>query len=181
MKTTMHENTHCIHGGKSSHANGPLSTPIYQSSTFVFESAEQGAARFAGEQEGYIYSRLGNPTTRELEQKMALLEQMDDAAACATGMGAVSAAVLSFLQQGDHLIASKAIYGCTFAFFAHMLPKWGIEVSFVDMTDPQALEAAYKANTKMVFAETPINPNLTVLDLKYIGDFAKKTSDFICN
>ncbi|ATC94058.1 trans-sulfuration enzyme family protein [Pseudoalteromonas tunicata] len=174
MKTTMHENTHCIHGGKSSHANGPLSTPIYQSSTFVFESAEQGAARFAGEQEGYIYSRLGNPTTRELEQKMALLEQMDDAAACATGMGAVSAAVLSFLQQGDHLIASKAIYGCTFAFFAHMLPKWGIEVSFVDMTDPQALEAAYKANTKMVFAETPINPNLTVLDLKYIGDFAKK-------
>ncbi|MBE0363555.1 methionine-gamma-lyase [Pseudoalteromonas ulvae UL12] len=174
MKAFMHEHTQCIHGGKDKHAHGPLSTPIYQSSTFVFENAQQGAARFAGEEQGYIYSRLGNPTTRELEQKMALLEEMDDAAACATGMGAVSAAVLTFLQQGDHLIASKAIYGCTFAFFAHMLPKFGIEVSFVDMTDSTSLEKALKPNTKMVFAETPINPNLTVLDLAYISAFAKK-------
>lgn len=174
MKAFMHEHTQCIHGGKDTHAHGPLSTPIYQSSTFVFENAQQGAARFAGEEQGYIYSRLGNPTTRELEQKMALLEEMDDAAACATGMGAVSAAVLTFLQQGDHLIASKAIYGCTFAFFAHMLPKFGIEVSFVDMTDGTSLEKALKPNTKMVFAETPINPNLTVLDLAYISAFAKK-------
>ena len=134
MKSQLSDKSLCIHGGKQhDHAHGPLSTPIYQSSTFVCDNAEQGAARFAGEEAGYIYSRLGNPTTRELELKIAALEEMEDGAATATGMGAVSASVLSFLESGDHLIASKAVYGCTFALFSHMLPKFGIEVTFVDM------------------------------------------------
>ena len=140
----------------------------------VFENAEQGAQRFAGEEAGYIYSRLGNSTTRELELKIAALEEMEDGAATATGMGAVSASVLSFLESGDHLIASKAVYGCTYALFAHMLPKFGIEVTFVDMEDHNAVEQALKENTKMVFAETPINPNLVVIDLTFIGQFAKR-------
>ncbi len=101
----------------------------------MFDSAEQGAARFAGEEPGYIYTRLGNPTTRELELKVAALEGMADAAATATGMGAVAAATMAFLQQGDHLIASKAIYGCSFALFNHQFARYGIDVSFVDMTD----------------------------------------------
>lgn len=172
-----HQNTLCIHAGrdKSDH-KGALSTPIYQSSTFVFDSAEQGAARFAGEEPGYIYSRLGNPTVRELELKVAALEKMEDAAATATGMAAVSGAVLSFLQAGDHVIVSRAIYGCSFALFNHQLPKFGIDVTFVDMTVAEELEQALKPNTKMLFGETPINPNLVCLDLAMIGNFCQKNN-----
>ncbi|WP_372626494.1 PLP-dependent aspartate aminotransferase family protein [Arsukibacterium sp.] len=170
----VHPHTLCIHAGKEKNQHGTLATPLYQTSTFVFENAEQGAARFAGEQEGYIYTRLGNPTTRELEQKIAALEGMDDAAATATGMGAVAASTMAFLQHGDHLIASKAIYGCSFALFNHMFARYGIEVSFVDMTDHAAVAAALKPNTKMLFAETPINPNLVVLDLAFLGQFCQQ-------
>ena len=147
---------------------------MYQTSTFHFENAAQGAARFAGDELGYIYTRLGNPTTTELEQKVAQLEGCEAAAATATGMGAVSASVLSFLSQGDHLIASSALYGCTFAFFAHMLPRWGIEVTFVDMTNEGELRAAIKPNSKMIFVETPINPTMPVIDLALIGALAKQ-------
>lgn len=167
--------TQCIHAGKVKDAQyGALATPLYQTSTFVFDSAEQGAARFAGEAEGFIYTRLGNPTTRELELKVAALEGMADAAATATGMGAVAAATMAFLQQGDHLIASKAIYGCSFALFNHQFARYGIDVSFVDMTDHDAVTRALKPNTKMLFAETPINPNLVVLDLAFLGEFCRK-------
>ena len=174
-KQYSHPDTVCIHAGKTGlNPHGALATPLYQTSTFVFDSAEQGAARFAGEEPGYIYTRLGNPTTRELELKVAALEGMEDAAATATGMGAVAAATMAFLQQGDHLIASKAIYGCSFALFNHQFARYGIEVSFVDMTDHEAIKQALQANTKMIFAETPINPTLTVLDLDFIGRFAKQ-------
>lgn len=169
-----HAETLCIHAGKEKNQHGTLATPLYQSSTFVFDNAEQGAARFAGEAEGYIYTRLGNPTTRELELKIAALEGMADAAATATGMGAVAASTMAFLQQGDHLLASKAIYGCSFALFNHMFARYGIEVSFVDMTDHAAVEQAIKPNTKMLFAETPINPNMVVLDLAFLADVCRR-------
>lgn len=167
--------TQCIHGpNKANDPHGALSAPLYQTSTFAFENAAQGAARFAGEEQGFIYTRLGNPTTQELEEKVAQLENCEAAAATATGMGAVSASVLSFLSHGDHLIASSALYGCTFAFFAHMLPRFGIEVTFVDMTDKAALNDAVKPNSKMIFAETPINPTMAVLDLALISSVAKQ-------
>ncbi|WP_430455253.1 trans-sulfuration enzyme family protein [Rheinheimera sp.] len=173
--SSKHAETMCIHAGKTYDRQfGSLATPLYQTSTFVFDSAEQGAARFAGETEGYIYTRLGNPTTRELELKVAALEGMADGAATATGMGAVAAATLAFLQQGDHLIASHAIYGCSFALFNHQFARYGIEVSFVDMTDHAAVEAARRPNTRMLFAETPINPNLVVLDLEFLGQFCRQ-------
>jgi methionine-gamma-lyase len=173
--SSQHAETLCIHAGKTYDRQfGSLATPLYQTSTFVFDSAEQGAARFAGEAEGFIYTRLGNPTTRELELKVAALEGMADGAATATGMGAVAAATLAFLQQGDHMIASKAIYGCSFALFNHQFARYGIEVSFVDMTDHAAVEAARRPNTKMLFAETPINPNLVVLDLAFLGQFCRR-------
>ncbi|WP_348732777.1 methionine gamma-lyase [Rheinheimera texasensis] len=172
---STHAETLCIHAGKTYDTQfGSLATPLFQTSTFVFDSAEQGAARFAGEAEGFIYTRLGNPTTRELELKVAALEGTADGAATATGMGAVAAATLAFLQQGDHLIASKAIYGCSFALFNHQFARYGIEVSFVDMTDHAAVEAARRPNTKMLFAETPINPNLVVLDLEFLGRFCRQ-------
>ncbi|NUZ11097.1 aminotransferase class V-fold PLP-dependent enzyme [Pseudoalteromonas sp. McH1-7] len=171
----LRDDSQCIHGPNHfDDPHGALTAPLYQTSTFHFKDAAQGAARFAGEEPGYIYTRLGNPTTRELEEKVARLEGMEDAAATATGMGAVSASVLSFLQQGDHLIASSALYGCSFALFAHMLPRFGIEVSFVDLTDEDALRDAVKENTKLLFAETPINPNMTVIDLKMLGEVTKQ-------
>lgn len=160
--------TLCIHAGKTKQPYGALSTPLYQTSTFVFDNAEQGAARFAGDEAGYIYTRLGNPTTRELELKVAALEGMADAAATATGMGAVAAATMAFLQQGDHLIACNTLYGCSYALFSHQFSRYGIDVSFVDMTNHQAVIEAIRPTTKMLFAETPINPSLVVLDLAFI-------------
>lgn len=167
--------TKAVHAGRINDEQfGSLATPLYQTSTFVFNNAEQGRARFAGEEEGYIYTRLGNPTTRQFEQKLAVLEGMEDAAATATGMAAVSASVMANVQAGDHIIASKALYGCSFALFSHMLTKFAVEVTFVDMTKPEELDDALQDNTKIIFIETPINPNLVVIDLQMVGDFAKK-------
>lgn len=167
--------TNAIHAGRINDTQfGSLATPLYQTSTFIFDNAQQGGDRFAGESEGYIYTRLGNPTTRQLEQRVAAMECMDDAAATATGMAAVSAALLTNLQAGDHMISSKAVYGCSFALMNHMLKKFNIDVTFVDMTEPENIKAAIKENTKLVFLETPINPNLVVLDLEKICAIAKE-------
>lgn len=167
--------TQAIHSGRINDEQfGSLATPLYQTSTFIFDNAEQGAERFAGESDGFIYTRLGNPTTRQLEMRVAAMEGMEDAAATATGMAAVSAALLTNLQAGDHMISSKAVYGCSFALMNHMLKKFGIEVTFVDMTEPENIHAAVQENTKLVFLETPINPNLVVLDLEKICGIAKQ-------
>ncbi len=167
--------TNAIHAGRIDDKQfGSLATPLYQTSTFIFDNAQQGGDRFAGESEGYIYTRLGNPTTRQLEQRVAAMEGMEDAAATATGMAAVSAALMTNLQAGDHLISSKAVYGCSFALMSHMFKKFNIEVSFVDMTEPENIKSAIKENTKLIFLETPINPNLVVLDLAKICTIAKE-------
>jgi len=175
MTKSTHIETQAIHSGRINDEQfGSLATPLYQTSTFIFENAEQGAKRFAGESEGYIYTRLGNPTTRQLEMRVAEMEGMEDAAATATGMAAVSGALLANLSCGDHVISSKAVYGCSFALISHMLTKFGIEVSFVDMTDPEAIEKEIRTNTKVVFLESPINPNMVVLDLEKILAITKK-------
>ncbi|MBA6392024.1 methionine gamma-lyase [Colwellia sp. BRX10-3] len=175
MSESKHIETQAIHSGRINDEQfGSLATPLYQTSTFIFDNAQQGADRFAGEAEGYIYSRLGNPTTRQLEMRVAAMEGMEDAAATATGMGAVSGALLANLSCGDHLISSKAVYGCSFALMNHQLTRWGIEVSFVDMANPAEVEAAIKPNTKVIFLETPVNPNLAVYDLAVIGKIAQK-------
>ncbi len=174
MSNSKSIETQAIHAGRINDEQfGSLATPLYQTSTFIFENAQQGANRFAGEEDGFIYSRLGNPTTRQLEQRVAAMEGMEDAAATATGMGAVSGALLANLACGDHLIASKAVYGCSYALMAHQLTKWGIEVSFVDMEEPENILAALKPNTKVIYFETPINPNMQVLDIEAIAKIAK--------
>ena len=175
MSDSKHIETQAIHSGRINDEQfGSLATPLYQTSTFIFDDAQQGADRFAGEADGYIYSRLGNPTTRQLEMRVAAMEGMEDAAATATGMGAVSGALLANLSCGDHLISSKAVYGCSFALMNHQLTRWGIEVSFVDMANPTEVEAAIKPNTKVIFLETPVNPNLEVYDLAAIGKIAQR-------
>ncbi|EGT3625560.1 methionine gamma-lyase [Morganella morganii] len=166
--------TQVIHGGHEREAFGALVTQLYQSATFVFESAQQGGERFAGNEQGYIYTRLGNPTTAELERKMAILEGAEAAAATGSGMGAVSAALLANLQMGDHLLASNAVYGCTYALMTTQFARFGIEVSLVDFSSVADIEAAIKANTKVIFCETPVNPHLQVFDLAAIATIAKR-------
>lgn len=166
--------TQVIHGGHEREAFGALVTPLYQSATFVFESAQQGGERFAGNEQGYIYTRLGNPTTAELERKMAILEGAEAAAATASGMGAVSAALLANLQMGDHLVASNAVYGCTYALMTTQFARFGIEVSLVDFSSLADIEAAIQSNTKVIFCETPVNPHLQVFDLAAIATIAKR-------
>ena len=174
MNQSSHFETQVIHAGDNPDQQyGCLSTPLYQTSTFVFETAEQGGRRFAGEEPGYIYTRLGNPTTRQLEQRLAVLENMDDAAATATGMGAVAATLMANLQCGDHIIAANAVYGCTYSLLTEQFGRYGIETTLVDMSDHHAIERALQPNTKVIFLETPVNPNLDVFDLAWIGKFSR--------
>ncbi len=147
--------------------------PLYQTSTFVFDSAEQGAARFAGEESGYIYSRLGNPTVRCLEEKMALLEEGEDATIYGSGMAAVSASILAFVEQGDHIVAQQCLYGCTHSFLSEIVKKWGIEVTFVnDASDPENFKKAMRPNTKIIYIESPANPVMQLTDIKACAKIA---------
>ncbi|AQS37027.1 cystathionine beta-lyase/cystathionine gamma-synthase [Shewanella psychrophila] len=166
--------TKVIHAGHVKDSSGALVSPLCQSATFVFDSAEQGGARFSGDEVGYIYTRLGNPTTAELERKMALLEGSVAAAATASGMAAVSSALLANLSQGDHLVASKAVYGCTFSLMSTQLNKFGIDVSLVDFKDLDAISAAITDKTRVLFCETPVNPHLDVFDLDALVSIARK-------
>ncbi|MDY3051926.1 MAG: methionine gamma-lyase [Ndongobacter sp.] len=168
----MQFDTVTVHGGYESNKYGALATPIYQTSTFVFDSAAQGGRRFALQEEGYIYGRLGNPTVTVVEKKLALLEGGEAAVATASGMGAITSTLWPFLNAGDHLIASTVLYGCTYAYMAHQLTTKGIEVSFVDTTDPENVRKAMKENTKMVYLETPVNPSLALADIKAIAAIA---------
>jgi len=165
--------TKAIHGGKDENINnGSLITPIYQSATFVFDSTEQGGRIFSGDEEGFLYTRVGNPTINQLEERLALLEGAEAALATASGMGAISAAIWSIIKSGDHIITSQTIYGCTYELFELGLSKFNIEVSFVDMKEPENVRKAIKENTRLVFIETPANPNLILNDIKAIAEIA---------
>lgn len=164
--------TQTIHGGHKKNEVGALATPIYQTSTFVFDSADQGGKRFAGEECGYIYTRLGNPTNATAEEKLALLEGAEAAMSMSSGMGAVSSAIWTAVKSGDHIVASKTLYGCTFAFLNHGITRFGVEVTFVDTANPQNVKDAMKPNTKVVYLETPANPTLDVSDIAAISKIA---------
>lgn len=162
----MGYNTKLIHAGqRPDPLTGALSTPIYQTSTFVFNNAEQGAARFALQEDGYIYTRLGNPTQAQLEEKMAVLENGEAALAVASGMTAIAAPLWTLCKAGDHIVASDTLYGCTFALLSHAMPRFGIDVTFVDASNPMNIAEAMRPNTKAVYIESPSNPTMTVIDI----------------
>lgn len=165
--------TRAVHAGQEPDPQyGALSTPIFQTSTFVFNDVAQGAARFAGEEGGYIYTRLGNPTITALEKKIACLEGGEDAAACGSGMAAVSAAVMALVGQGDHLVHSAALYGCTFALFHEVLPRYGITATGVDSADLEAVKNAIRPNTKVIYIESPSNPTMRLTDIQAVAAIA---------
>ena len=169
--------TLCVHAGERPDPTcGAHTTPIYQTSTFVFDSAEQGAARFAGDEEGYIYARLtpNTPTHAVLIEKIAALEGAETGQSFSTGMAAITAVALSFLKNGDHLLASDEVYGGTYELFESVLTRLGIEVSFVDTTDLEKVQRNLKKNTRMVFLETPANPTMKICDVAALCEMARQ-------
>ena len=158
--------TTAIHAGTLKNLYGTLAMPIYQTSTFIFDSAEQGGRRFALEEAGYIYTRLGNPTTTTLENKIAALEEGEAGIAMSSGMGAISSTLWTVLKAGDHVVTDKTLYGCTFALMNHGLTRFGVEVTFVDTSNLEEVKNAMKENTRVVYLETPANPNLKIVDLE---------------
>lgn len=165
--------TMAIHHGYSPMDNeGALTPPLHLTSTFVFETAEAGGNMFAGEQAGHIYSRISNPTSDLLERRIAVLEGAEAGLALASGMGAITATLWTLLAPGDEIILDKTLYGCTFSFMHHGLAKFGVTVTHVDLTQAENLEAAISGKTKVVYFETPANPNMRLVDIAAVADIA---------
>lgn len=173
MKNSCGFATKAIHAGaKRDTQFGALATPIYSTSTFEFDSAEQGGARFRGDEQGYIYSRLGNPTTAVLEEKLAALEGAEAALAVASGIAAVDTIFWTAVRAGDHVVADETLYGCTFAYLNHGLSRFGVETTFVDTSCVENMVRALRPETKVLYLETPANPTLKVVDLAALAKAA---------
>ncbi len=172
--------TQLVHAGQNRSAFGETSEALYLTSGYVYESAEQAEARFKEEEAGYIYSRFGNPTVRMFEERMIALEGADDARATATGMAAVTASLLCYLQAGDHMIAARTMFGSCRYVIETLLPRFGIEITLVDGCDLDAWQAAIQNNTKLCFLETPSNPLLEVLDMQAIANIAHDNDALLC-
>ncbi|MEM2336301.1 MAG: aminotransferase class I/II-fold pyridoxal phosphate-dependent enzyme [Candidatus Bathyarchaeia archaeon] len=166
--------TKAVHGGEKPDVVGAVATPIYETSVFAFKSTKQLIDVISGKAEGYLYTRFDNPTVRSVERKMALLEGSEDAAAFASGMAAITTTVFTIVSKGDHIVASRDLYGGTLTFFQEFMPKFGVEVTLVDATEIGDVEKAIKKNTKLVYAETPTNPTLKIVDLQRLAALAKK-------
>ncbi len=171
----MRKFTKAIHAGGLEHSiYGEVSVPIFQTSTFAFPTAADGAARFAGKQSGYIYSRLGNPTVNALEESLAALEGGFAGVATATGMAAVSSVYISFLSQGDHVVATNCLYGPSRVILENEMTRYGVETTFVDSSELLNIKKAMRTATKMIFLETPMNPSMKITDLAGAAAIAKK-------
>ncbi len=158
--------TDCIHAGQEPDPiYGAVAPAIYQTSTFVFRTPEEGAARFAGEDKGYIYTRMGNPTIATLEANVAALEEGTGALATSSGMSAVSTILFSLLSSGDHVVCSASVYGPSRVVLERDFARFGVESSLVETSDLEVLKGAVRKNTKIVFVETPANPTLAITDL----------------
>ncbi|MCH4570820.1 methionine gamma-lyase [Bacillus sp. ES1-5] len=174
MKKKHMETALIHHGYTSEEHKGSLTPPLFQTSTFTFETAQQGEASFAGVDPSYIYSRLGNPTVKLFEERMAVLEEGEEALAFGSGMAAISATLIGFLKAGDHIICSNGLYGCTYGFLEVLEEKFMITHSFCDMETEDDVENKIRPNTKVIFVETPINPTMKLIDLKQVIRVAKR-------
>lgn len=150
------------------------STPLYLTSSFIFEDAEDMRASFSEEKERNIYSRFTNPNTSEFVQKVADMEGAEDGVSFATGMGAIYGTFAALLNSGDHIVSARSIFGSTHTLFTKYFPKWNIETSYFKVEEPETIASLIKPNTKILYAETPTNPGVDILDLEYLGKIAKK-------
>jgi O-succinylhomoserine sulfhydrylase len=150
------------------------SVPLYLTSSYKFDDAEDMRALFAAEKEGNVYSRYANPNTSELIEKMAALEGAETGWVTATGMAAIFTTLATFLQNGDHVLSSRSVFGSTHQLLTSVFPKWGITYSYADLDKPQQWIDGIKENTKVIFVETPSNPGIDIIDLQWLGDLAKQ-------
>ncbi len=154
--------------------NREHSSPIYMSTSFIFEDAEQARALFADEIPGNIYTRFSNPNNSEFIDKICLMEGAEDGFATASGMSAVFSSIAAFLRSGDHIVASRSLFGSTIQILTQLLPRWGITCTFADIDQPEIWESLIKPNTKMVVVETPSNPALDIIDLEWLSKICNK-------
>lgn len=152
------------------------STPLFLTSSFVFEDAEDMRASFAEEKDRNIYSRFSNPNVSEFIEKMVLLENAEDGVGFATGMAAVYNTLVTFLDSGDHIVSASSVFGSTHTLFTKYLPKWNIETTYFNISEPETIESKIQSNTKILFVETPTNPGVEIIDLEFLGDLAKKNN-----
>lgn len=162
-----------VHQGLDRSGFGETAEALYMTSGYVYDSAEQAEARFKGEDEGYIYSRYGNPTVSLFENRLAALEGTDVCVALSSGMAAMHAALACQLRAGDHIVASRALFGSCLQVITNLLPRYGVSFTLIDGGDLDAWEAAIKPNTKVFFCETPANPTLALVDIEAVGKIAK--------
>jgi O-succinylhomoserine sulfhydrylase len=150
------------------------SSPLFLTSSFTFDNAEEMRAAFADETDDNIYSRFSNPTVKEFVDRVCALEGAEDGFATASGMSAIFASFMALLKQGDHLLSFSAIFGSTHTIITKFLPRYGIEYSYINVNDPGGWEAAIKPNTRMIYLETPTNPGLDIIDIRKISEIARK-------
>ena len=164
--------TLAVRAGQVRSQFGEHAEALYLTSSFVFENAAQAARRFSGEEEGNVYARFSNPTVTMFEERLAALEGAEDCVATASGMSAIMAAVMAHLKCGDHIVASKSLFGATVQLFSNILSRSGIETTFVSQTDPAAWQAAIRPQTRMFFLETPSNPLTEIADIRGLSKIA---------
>src|SRR5699024_2349464 len=152
---------------------GSVTPPIFQTSTYTFKTAEQGEARFAGEEEGYVYSRLGNPTVSALQKRIAALENGERGLAFGSGMAAISAVLIALTKANDHILCSSGLYGCTFGLLTMMKEKYNITHDFSEMATKEEIKSLIKPETACIYVETPINPTMKLIDLQMVAEVAK--------
>ena len=165
-------NSLLIHGGMEPDPMGSATVPIYQTSTFAFENADEGAKCFAGESDGYIYTRIGNPTISALERQVAILENGFGGIATASGMGAVSSIYMAFLKAGDHIVSTDAIYGPSRVIMETYFKRFGVDSTYTDTSNLDNIKAAIRPNTRMLYLESPTNPTMVITDIKAASELA---------
>ncbi|UPK37252.1 methionine gamma-lyase [Bradyrhizobium sp. 186] len=167
--------TRAIHDGYDPlDYHGALNPPVFLTSTYAFDRSATGSDRFAGAAQGYVYSRVGNPTVSILESRLANLEEGEAELATSSGMGALTAVIWTLLKAGDEIVADKTLYGCTFGLLHHQIERFGIVTRFADLTDPENLKAGLTTKTRMVITETPSNPNMRVIDIAAIAQICRR-------
>ena len=167
--------TLAVHGSEGSDPlTGAHSTPIYQSSTFVFKNSQHGADLFAGKEKGYIYSRIHNPTQAALEREMAFLEEGEEAVAFASGMAAEVVTIMTLCRSGDNFVSSRTVYGGTHAMYQKVMPRIGVQAREVDATDLNQIEDAIDDKTRFIFIETPANPTIEIMDVRGCAEIARR-------
>jgi O-succinylhomoserine sulfhydrylase len=174
MEESDHFETIAIRKQLKRTENREHSVPLYLTSSFVFDDAEQARALFADEVQGNIYTRFSNPNNSEFIEKICLLEGAEDGIATASGMSAVFSSMAGLLKSGDHILVSRSVFGSTHQILSQIFPKWNIEYTYADIAKPEKWESLIKRNTKMIFVETPSNPALDIIDLDWLGKLASK-------